>query len=389
MIPSNSTFFRDLGEVFSSGTNLRDSLEKCLQLLDTSRIMPYDYAAILSPELTVLACQDHKNSGLDFSIKTLYQHPEILHSLSQREPIFEPGVNSSSNNGNVTSSSLYYPIHYGEKLNGLFHFSYSPDSRDKNQILADLSVVANYIGIQINTASLQERIDMYRGMIHDIRTPLTVSNGYSQMARGRFNLEESDPTLFNYLLKIEQSMRRAVNILENNLPLDIIAQGRFEKSPCDLGVWINKYAGNLSVNGGISYSVQTTPFGDCVLMNPSLMGRVVDNLIGNATKFTDKSVEVKTAVVQRPGFPISHSFSVTDDGPGIPSQDLSRIFELGYTASQGHVQNETGTGFGLAICQKIVTGHGGQIFVDSTPGIGTTFTVALPPLNSSPKQKSN
>jgi signal transduction histidine kinase len=99
------------------------------------------------------------------------------------------------------------------------------------------------------------------------------------------------------------------------------------------------------------------------------MRQVVDNLVRNAIEATPPGgvIELRAASAAD-----GHLVVVRDSGPGIPPDDLPRIFDLYFTTKT------EGTGVGLAVSQQIVTAHGGRIDVDSSPDTGTTFTVVLP-----------
>lgn len=71
--------------------------------------------------------------------------------------------------------------------------------------------------------------------------------------------------------------------------------------------------------------------------------------------------------------------TVSDTGEGIPAEDLSRIFERFYRGAKSRGKGGRGTGLGLAIAREIVRAHGGQIRAESVVGLGTRFTVTLPP----------
>lgn len=123
--------------------------------------------------------------------------------------------------------------------------------------------------------------------------------------------------------------------------------------------------------------------------------QVLDNLLSNAVKFTDtgwievcaRQVEVaadgsatpalgRAAPPLRPGTWLA--VSVQDSGIGIPPEKAAAVFEKFRQLSNGQAGRPKGTGLGLAICKEIVEHHGGRIWVESTPGVGSTFTFVLP-----------
>jgi len=111
-----------------------------------------------------------------------------------------------------------------------------------------------------------------------------------------------------------------------------------------------------------------------VFANPVQLRQVVDNLIDNAIKYTSLhgTIRVRCAVEQHQVI-----FQVSDTGIGIPATDLPYIFDKFYRASNVSI-DQPGTGLGLAIVKSIVENHQGRIWVDSTPGQGSTFTVVFP-----------
>lgn len=106
--------------------------------------------------------------------------------------------------------------------------------------------------------------------------------------------------------------------------------------------------------------------------------QVLNNLLDNALKFSEPGDEVRVSLHREPGG--IAVLRVSDTGCGIRSIDLPHIFERFFRGdkSRQRIARTTGTGLGLSICQAIVTSHGGQIFVDSEEGVGTTVTVRLP-----------
>jgi signal transduction histidine kinase len=102
--------------------------------------------------------------------------------------------------------------------------------------------------------------------------------------------------------------------------------------------------------------------------------QVLLNLVGNAIKFTDAG-EVRISAAAVDG---AFTIGVTDTGPGIPPQELKRVFEQFHQIDNSNTKTKGGTGLGLAIAKQIVEMHGGRIWVESTLGQGATFQMQLP-----------
>jgi len=111
----------------------------------------------------------------------------------------------------------------------------------------------------------------------------------------------------------------------------------------------------------------------CALADAEMIGRVLSNLLHNAVKFTPAEGQIGvSARVEGENVIVA----VSDTGPGIPPESLSRIFERFYKVDRA--RGQSGTGLGLAIARHIVEGHGGRIWAESTPGHGATFRFTLP-----------
>jgi signal transduction histidine kinase len=98
--------------------------------------------------------------------------------------------------------------------------------------------------------------------------------------------------------------------------------------------------------------------------------QVLANLVGNAVKFSPKGTTVTVGVAKQDN---ALRFYVRDEGPGIPVSDMPHLFDPFWQARSGL----GGAGLGLAICKGIVRAHGGQIWADSTPGKGSTFSFTM------------
>jgi signal transduction histidine kinase len=105
------------------------------------------------------------------------------------------------------------------------------------------------------------------------------------------------------------------------------------------------------------------------------VGQVLNNLLSNAIKFSHAGTHIKVRVNQRGDWAM---ISVQDEGQGIPVGELKKLFDwFGKTSIRG-TDGEKSSGLGLAIARKIVEGHGGEIWLESQLGVGTTAYVKLP-----------
>jgi signal transduction histidine kinase len=108
--------------------------------------------------------------------------------------------------------------------------------------------------------------------------------------------------------------------------------------------------------------------------NTVLLSRAVGNLLDNAIKYTPKGGQVRIKLGQNNGHAL---ISIVDNGPGIKARDLPRVFEKFYRA-RPELDDIPGSGLGLAIVKTIAEQHGGQVWAESQPDVGSTFTIALP-----------
>jgi signal transduction histidine kinase len=109
-----------------------------------------------------------------------------------------------------------------------------------------------------------------------------------------------------------------------------------------------------------------------VLADPHRLLQVLENLVGNALKFTPRGGAITIAASERERDVL---FSVSDTGSGIPADHLPHVFDRYWQANR---TERRGAGLGLPICKGIVEGHGGQLRVESTSGTGTTVFFTLP-----------
>jgi signal transduction histidine kinase len=111
-----------------------------------------------------------------------------------------------------------------------------------------------------------------------------------------------------------------------------------------------------------------------VLGNPMRLGQVINNLVGNAIKYTPEKGHITVSATAQNGQAI---ISIRDDGIGIPADDLPHIFEKFYRVKSPETDDIIGSGLGLSLVKSIIEKHGGRIWVRSQAGEGSEFTIVL------------
>ena len=231
-------------------------------------------------------------------------------------------------------------------------------------------------------ASLRARDETLATISHDLRTPLTSIRGLAQLLQRRLTRGAVMTTeeLTERLGRIEEQTALMARMIDDLLDVARIEAGRpleLRREPCDLVGLVQKSVADVQRTTD-DHRLHVAADGPIVgLVDAARLERVVLNLLTNAVKYSPSggNIELAVRLDEDPGdWAI---LEVRDQGIGIPAEDLPRIFERFYRASNVGDQLR-GTGLGLAGARQIVEQHGGEIGVASEPGVGTTFTVRLP-----------
>ena len=211
------------------------------------------------------------------------------------------------------------------------------------------------------------------GIAHELNNPLTSIMGYAQLLTGR----SDDSERLDDARRIFQEADRAGRIVRNLLLF--AREAKPERRPVNLNEIVERtlalrsYDLNLQ---GIAVEFEPYPNLAPTLADPTQMQQVVLNLLVNAEQALQESHPAGTIRVRTQQLSADRLLlEVSDDGPGIPADVISRIFDPFFTTKPVGV----GTGLGLSIVYGIVQEDGGEVSVASTPGHGATFSVELPP----------
>jgi signal transduction histidine kinase len=210
---------------------------------------------------------------------------------------------------------------------------------------------------------------------HDLRTPLTVVLGQSELLERRIARDPTAPADAAGVGRIVREARRLRDLVSELLDAQRLEQGGavMELSPADLCQVVEAVRDR---HGGKGYPIRVSrPDRPLVgSVDRPRLEQVIENLVENAMKYGDGSTP-EVAVESVGG---EARIAVVDHGIGIPQGERDRIFERFFRASNVQSITDTGLGLGLYICRRIVEEHGGRIWHEPTPGGGSTFVVALP-----------
>ena len=222
------------------------------------------------------------------------------------------------------------------------------------------------------------RRDFVANVSHELRTPLTAIRGYVE-ALADANPEESRRFLeivSRHTLRMERLVRDLLRLAR----LDA-GQENLERGDCSVDGLFDAVEGDLA--GLLAARRQTVdrdvaPEAATVPGDPAKLQDALRNLLENATNHAPEGGRIVMAA-RRQGARIA--ITVADDGPGIPPNDLTRIFERFYRVDKSRARegkDAGGTGLGLSIARHLVELHGGRVTAANRPGRGAIFTVELP-----------
>lgn len=218
------------------------------------------------------------------------------------------------------------------------------------------------------------RRDFIVNASHELRTPI----GAIALLAETLEHEDDQATLHRLAAHITREAERARSLLEDVLGLARLEGGDVgDRGPVDLA-WVAKEAAGrlaaLAQQCGVTVEVD--------LQEPvSITGSAdqlvsaLSNLVDNAVKYSTPGGHVTVTIGRQDGWAKAE---VSDDGRGIPSRDLDRIFERFYRADRGRDRRTGGTGLGLAIVRHVVENHGGEVKVESQEGRGSRFCLLFP-----------
>jgi signal transduction histidine kinase len=224
---------------------------------------------------------------------------------------------------------------------------------------------------------------------HELRTPLTSILGYTELLQAREFPAHERRELIDTVWKQASHLS---NLVEDLLNVSRLDAGRIALSRWALPLSQLVKELTAQLNKALDQSRHRLLFDVSEHLPPVYADRdrvrqILGNLLSNAIKYSPQGGEIvlradilRTPPPSAPPLPPEPAMLITvsDPGIGIPAEELPRIFERFYRVDNSNTRKIGGTGLGLAITQALVELHGGRIWVESTPGEGSTFFFTLP-----------
>jgi hypothetical protein len=214
---------------------------------------------------------------------------------------------------------------------------------------------------------------------HDLRNPISVIKGYLSLLLNGY-LGEVAKEQREVMESMNSACVTMLTLIDDLLDVSAIEAGRLElrMEETDLAKYLRDcHASNrlLAKAKSIELELDLPPQLPKVVMDPNRVNQIVNNLITNAIKFSHPNTVI---TLRARGLRDEVEISVSDQGQGIPEQEIPKIFAPFARASVRPTAGEKSTGLGLAIVKRMVEAHGGRITVASKVGQGSTFAFALP-----------
>jgi len=253
-----------------------------------------------------------------------------------------------------------------------------------------LTAIGHQVGVAVENARLAEeaagieilqelnrlRSELIANVSHEVRTPL----GLIKISCTSLLAEDVDfdrETQHKFLRSIDEETDRLERIVDNLLDLSRIESGRLrlDMRPTDVGRLAREVMENMEAQATRHRLVHNFPPDPLVaIIDSKRVEQILRNLLSNAIKYSPEggTIAVRGCEDER------HIIvQVSDQGIGVPAEDLERVFERFYRVDNETTQSVGGVGLGLAVCRSIAEAHGGRIWVESALGVGSTFYFTL------------
>ncbi len=289
-------------------------------------------------------------------------------TVPMAESLYLKGLAGESGNVVVHAGEFYFEIFY------------SPTYDEFDRVKGVTGVATDVTNLTRAKKMAEEAAEMKQhfiaNMSHEIRTPMHAIISMSGMMLKTSLSNEQE----FYAAQIQKSSSNLLVIINDILDFSKADLGKmtFERTAfglSDISMQTIELFSNQALEKSLSLSIEVDPMiPAAVVGDPTRLTQILNNLINNAIKFTEKgSIKVRLMTKKLQHDQVVVGFEVTDTGIGIPKQSIEQIFDSFKQASNDTTRKFGGTGLGLSIVKRLVELQGGKIFVRSTPGKGSSF----------------
>lgn len=260
-----------------------------------------------------------------------------------------------------------------------------------------LETIGGHLGLVIENARLIEaaskaraleeadrlRTELLASVSHELRTPLTAIKGLASSLI-QPDVQWDPETQTDFLRAITKEADILNHLVNDLLDMSQLESGtvRLSRMRCRVSAIIHQLDGQLQgLVRNHRLEIHVPPRLPLVNVDEVRIGQVITNLVENAAAYSEPGTLITLQANKSNGDVV---VSVSDQGIGIPTDHLQKVFERFYRLESGIARRRGGTGLGLSICKRLVEAHGGKIWAESTLGHGSKFSFTLPIVEGGP-----
>lgn len=336
---------------------LKNMKEGLVMVSQEKRILSVNMSA-----LSMLECYDTNIEGQNFL--TLTREGRLIQAVQQ-------ALNGENCSGYLES----------QKNDRIYQYFANPVlSTEENQ--ENSGAILFLIDVTEQQRAQKSREEFSANVSHELKTPLTSISGFAELMESGMVASSDDVKQFSGLIRKEAS--RLLTLIDDIIRLSRINDSNeMPREAIDLYELVQEECEHLlPAAEKRNITVQCQGSQGIIYGNPTMLQEAVYNLCENAVKYNKDHGFVHVTVTPRERQVL---LTVQDSGIGIPKEHHDRIFERFYRVDKSRSKETGGTGLGLSIVKHIIQQHNGQLNIDSTPGQGTTITIAFPTLTESLK----